>query len=67
MNGYMGKILRVDLSTGELHDEPLNEEYTRAVTVHVGAKKPGFSYIEKSTCKPGIGNPRLKLRSALRR
>ncbi len=30
MNGYMGKILRVDLRAGELWDEPLNEEYTRA-------------------------------------
>ncbi len=30
MNGYMGKILRVDLSTGSLKDEPLNEDYARA-------------------------------------
>ncbi|MCK4965029.1 MAG: aldehyde ferredoxin oxidoreductase, partial [Dehalococcoidia bacterium] len=30
MNGYMGKILRVDLSAGEMRDEPLNEEYARA-------------------------------------
>jgi len=30
MNGYMGKVLRVDLSTGELRDESLNEEQARA-------------------------------------
>lgn len=30
MNGYMGKILRVDVSAGEMRDEPLNEEYARA-------------------------------------
>ncbi|NOX60600.1 MAG: aldehyde ferredoxin oxidoreductase family protein [Chloroflexi bacterium] len=27
--GYMGKILRVDLTTGRLWDEPLNEAYAR--------------------------------------
>lgn len=27
--GYMGKILRVDLSTGNMWDEPLNENYAR--------------------------------------
>ncbi len=30
MNGYMGKILRVDLGAEELRDEPLNEAYARA-------------------------------------
>ncbi len=30
MSGYMGKILRVDLSTGSLVDEPLNEDYARS-------------------------------------
>ncbi len=29
MNGYMGKILRVDLSEGRVWEEPLNEEYAR--------------------------------------
>ncbi|MCX8067318.1 MAG: aldehyde ferredoxin oxidoreductase family protein [Anaerolineae bacterium] len=29
MNGYMGKILRVDLSQGRIWEEPLNEEYAR--------------------------------------
>ncbi|UCG83148.1 MAG: aldehyde ferredoxin oxidoreductase family protein, partial [Dehalococcoidia bacterium] len=30
MNGYMGKLLRVDLSTRELGDESLNEDHARA-------------------------------------
>jgi aldehyde:ferredoxin oxidoreductase len=29
MNGYMGRILRVDLSQGRLWDEALNEDYAR--------------------------------------
>ena len=29
MNGFMGKILVVDLTKGELKDEPLNEQYAR--------------------------------------
>lgn len=29
MNGYLGKILRLDLTRGELWDEPLNQEYAR--------------------------------------
>jgi aldehyde:ferredoxin oxidoreductase len=30
MNGYVGKLLHVDLSAGKLEDEPLNEDYARA-------------------------------------
>ncbi len=30
MNGYMGKILHVDLTAGELRDEPLEEDLARA-------------------------------------
>jgi len=30
MYGYLGKILRVDLTTGRIWDEPINEEYARA-------------------------------------
>jgi len=29
MNGYMGKLLVVDLTSGEIEDEPLNEGYAR--------------------------------------
>ena len=30
MYGYLGKILRVDLTAGRIWDEPINEEYARA-------------------------------------
>src|SRR3990167_1586798 len=38
--GYMGKILNVDLSTGQLSDEPLNEAMCRAFVggYGIGAK-----------------------------
>ncbi len=29
MNGYLGKLLRVDLTSGLIWDEPLNEDYAR--------------------------------------
>ena len=29
MNGYLGKILRVDLTASRLWDEPLNQDYAR--------------------------------------
>ena len=29
MNGYQGKLLIADLTTGALTDEPLNEKYAR--------------------------------------
>ena len=30
MSGYMGRVLRADLTTGRLWDEPLNEDLARA-------------------------------------
>jgi aldehyde:ferredoxin oxidoreductase len=42
MNGYMGQILRVDLGTGRIHDEPLNEQYVRD---YVGGSGLGIRYL----------------------
>ena len=42
MNGYLGKILRVDLTTGRLWDEPLNEDYARQF---VGCSGLGARYL----------------------
>ena len=42
MNGYAGKILRVDLTSGELRDEPLNEAYVRDF---VGGSGLGVRYL----------------------
>jgi aldehyde:ferredoxin oxidoreductase len=42
MNGYMGRILRVDLTDGRIWDEPLNEEYARQF---VGGSGLGARYL----------------------
>jgi len=58
MDGYMGKILRVDLSTGELHDERLNEEYARAFVGGSGlAARIVYDMVGGDTDPLGPGNP----------
>jgi aldehyde:ferredoxin oxidoreductase len=58
MNGYMGKILRVDLSTGKIWDEPLNEEYTRAFAGGSGlAARYVYDMVEGDTDPLGPENP----------
>jgi aldehyde:ferredoxin oxidoreductase len=66
MNGYTGKILRVDLSAGELQDEPLNEEYVRD---YVGGSGLGVRYlwdlVGPDTDPLGPDNPLLFLTGPL--
>jgi aldehyde:ferredoxin oxidoreductase len=58
MNGYMDKILRVDLTTGELRDEPLNEEYTRAFVGGSGlAARIVYDMVDGETDPLGPENP----------
>ena len=58
MNGYMGKILRVDLSAGEMRDEPLNEEYARAFVGGSGlAARIIYDIIDSDTDPLGPENP----------
>ena len=58
MNGYMGKILRVDLTTGELRDEPLNEDYARAFVGGSGlAARVACDMVSSSTDPLGPENP----------
>ncbi|MBA7645571.1 hypothetical protein ES703_53329 [subsurface metagenome] len=58
MNGYMGKILRVDLSAGEMRDEPLNEEYARAFVGGSGlAARIIYDMIDGNTDPLGPENP----------
>ncbi len=58
MNGYMGKILRVDLSAGELRDEPLNEEYARAFVGGSGlAARIIYDMVDGETDPLGPDNP----------
>jgi aldehyde:ferredoxin oxidoreductase len=57
MNGYMGKLLRVDLSAGEVKDEPLNEEYARAFVGGSGlAARISYDLVSKSTDPLGPDN-----------
>ncbi len=58
MNGYMGKILRVDLSTGKIWDESLNEEYTRAFAGGSGlAARYVYDMVDGETDPLGPDNP----------
>ncbi len=58
MNGYMDKILRVDLTTGELRDELLNEEYTRAFVGGSGlAARIVYDMVDGETDPLGPENP----------
>jgi aldehyde:ferredoxin oxidoreductase len=58
VNGYLGKILRVDLGTGELQDEPLNEEYTRAFVGGSGlAARYIYDMVDGDTDPLGPDNP----------
>jgi len=58
MNGYTGKILRVDLSAGELHDELLNEEYARAFVGGSGlAARIIYDMVNGDTDPLGPDNP----------
>ncbi len=58
MNGYMGKILRVDLSGTELRDIPLSEEYARAFAGGSGlAARLVYDMVDAHTDPLGPGNP----------
>jgi len=58
MNGYMGKILRVDLSRGELREEPLNEEYIRAFLGGTGlSARIVYDMVDSDTDPLGPENP----------
>jgi aldehyde:ferredoxin oxidoreductase len=60
MNGYLGRILRVDLSRGRLSDETLNEEYAREYIGGSGlAARYLFDVLDADTDPLGPGNPLL--------
>ena len=60
MDGYMGKILRVDLGTGKLWDEPLNEEYARDFVGGSGlAARYVYDMVDGDTDPLGPDNPLL--------
>jgi len=58
MDGYMGRILRVDLSAGKLWDEPLNEEYVRDYVGGSGlAARYVYDMVDGDTDPLGPDNP----------
>ncbi|MEE8390240.1 MAG: aldehyde ferredoxin oxidoreductase family protein [Anaerolineae bacterium] len=58
MDGYIGKILRVDLDTQRLWDEPLNEEYARAFVGGSGlAARYVYDVVDGDTDPLGPDNP----------
>jgi aldehyde:ferredoxin oxidoreductase len=58
MNGYMGKVLHVDLSTGRLWDEPLKEELARAFVGGSGlAARIIYDMVDRNTDPLGPQNP----------
>jgi aldehyde:ferredoxin oxidoreductase len=58
MNGYLGKILRVDLSRSRLSDEKLNEEYARRYVGGSGlAARYLYDMLDLSTDPLGPENP----------
>jgi len=66
MHGYLGRILRVDLSRGSLWDEPLNEDYARRCVGGSGlAARYLFDVLDADTDPLGPDNPLLFLTGPL--
>jgi aldehyde:ferredoxin oxidoreductase len=66
MHGYLGRILRVDLSRGELWEEPLNEDYARRYVGGSGlAARYLYDVLDAGTDPLGPGNPLLFLTGPL--
>jgi aldehyde:ferredoxin oxidoreductase len=66
MHGYLGRILRVDLSRGRLWDEALNEEYARRYIGGSGlAARYLYDVLDANTDPLGSDNPLLFLTGPL--
>ena len=66
MHGYLGRILRVDLSHGSLWDEPLNEDYARRYVGGSGlAARYLYDVLDADTDPLGPDNPLLFLTGPL--
>src|SRR5512136_2408348 len=60
MHGYLGRILRVDLSQGRLWDEALNEDYARRTIGGSGlAARYLYDVLDAETDPLGPANPLL--------
>ncbi len=66
MNGYLGKILHVDLTNAHFSDEPLNDAYTRRFVGGSGlAARLLFDQLDASIDPLGPANPLLFLTGPL--
>jgi aldehyde:ferredoxin oxidoreductase len=66
MNSYMGRLLRVDLTRGELWDEALNEEYARSYVGGSGlAARYLYDVLDAHADPLGPDNPLLFLTGPL--
>lgn len=66
MLGYMGKILRVDLTTGRVWDEPLNEAYAREFVGGSGlAARYAWDMVTADTDPLGPDNPLILMTGPL--
>ena len=66
MHGYLGRILRVDLSRGELSEEALNEDYARRYVGGSGlAARYLYDVLDADTDPLGPDNPLLFLTGPL--
>ncbi|MGD9028538.1 MAG: aldehyde ferredoxin oxidoreductase family protein [Anaerolineae bacterium] len=58
MNGYLGKLLHVDLSTGKFHDEPLDPDISRTFVGGSGlAARLVYDMVDGKTDPLGPENP----------
>ncbi len=66
MDGYVGQILRVDLTTGRLWDEPLDEAYARAFVGGSGlAARYIYDLVDADTDPLGPDNPLILMTGPL--
>jgi len=66
MNGYLGKLLIVDLSSGQMRDEPLNETYARQFIGNSGlAARYLYDMVSADTDPLGPDNPLIMMTGPL--
>jgi aldehyde:ferredoxin oxidoreductase len=66
MNGYLGKLLSVDLTSGEMRDEPLNMAYARQFVGNSGlAARYLYDMVHADTDPLGPDNPLIMMTGPL--
>jgi aldehyde:ferredoxin oxidoreductase len=66
MNGYLGKLLIVDLTSGEMRDEPLNMTYARQFVGNSGlAARYLYDMVDAATDPMGPDNPLIMMTGPL--